>query len=293
MRKLLCIVGPTGIGKTELAIKLNHLFPSVLISADSRQVYRGMDIVTGKDQPKGVTLHGIDFVNPDQDCSVSLWQKEIYSVLNGSLLPIVVGGTGLYVKSLIEPIDTINLKPNQELRDRLSKLSVKELQGKLKLLNLKKFDAMNNSDINNPRRLIRAIEISLNQNAGSRQNWITYNYLIIGLQNYDYLNNSRIRDRVVKRLALGAIEETKKLLVKYSPNLPSMSAIGYKHIISFLKGRLSKEQLIDNWTKDELSYAKRQMVWFKKMPNINWFNLAENNHLSRVEELVKTWYYQS
>lgn len=280
MNKLLCIVGTTGTGKTAKAIELSKEQPSIIISADSRQVYRGMDIVTGKDHPTNVPIYGIDIVNPDKPCSVAVWHENVIphikSAWEDDILPIVVGGTGLYIKALTEGIATMEVPINQELRDQLTSLSIAELQNQLKLINQFKFESMNNSDQYNSRRLVRAVEIerynSSKQNTKQRQN-IIINSEIIGLSPpASDLYGQIIKQRVLSRIRLGAVEETKLLLTKYDQNLPSMTAIGYSSIIKYIKGEIAQSQMIENWVSGELSYAKRQMTWFRKQQVI-WYDV--------------------
>ena len=164
-KKILAIVGPTGTGKTKCALAESIKQPSILVSADSRQVYRHMDIVPGKDHPTEVEIFGINIVEPDQPCSVSIWYAAVLPHITQAWQEgkqvIVVGGTGLYVKAITSGIDTMQVPINQALRTELEALSIPELQAKLVALNAPKFASMNHSDSLNPRRLIRAIEISL------------------------------------------------------------------------------------------------------------------------------------
>lgn len=284
MNKLICIVGPTGTGKTGRAVELAKQQPNILVSADSRQVYRGMDIVTGKDHPKDIKIFGIDIVNPDESCSVAVWYDSVMPHIKLSWelgeTPIIVGGTGLYIKALTDGIETMQVPINQSLRDELILLSITELQDKLKEINLSKFESMNNSDQQNPRRLIRAIEITNNPEKLQSYDLPAHVGLckskaeIIGLRcpiDSDY--QTKIRERVISRLDLGAIEETKLLLAKYDKSIQSMSAIGYKSIIRYLEGSCTEEEMIDNWVDDEVSYAKRQMTWFRKQPVI-WYDVT-------------------
>ncbi len=281
MNKLICVVGPTATGKTKKAVELSKQMPSILVSADSRQVYRGMDIVTGKDHPTDFTLYGIDIVSPDEDCSVSVWydsvMPRIQSAWEEGKQVIVVGGTGLYVKALTEGIDTMSVPINQSLRDALLPLSITELQLKLKELDAQKFASMNNSDANNPRRLIRAIEISSSPTATKKvSNSKATDIQMIGLRYYHNSNHSsNIHARVLSRLNSGAIEETKTLLSKYDQSLKSMTAIGYKSIINYLNGALSYDQMIESWVGDEMAYVKRQLTWFNKQPVI-WYDVGSN-----------------
>ena len=178
MKKLLIICGSTATGKTNLALKLSKIFSGQIISADSRQVYKGMDIGTGKDLPqkakqykdghyliKKIKVWGYDLVKPNQDFSVAHFINfaipRIKKIWTARELPILVGGTGLYLQALTKPLNTIAIPADQVLRQQLSKLNVLSLQKKLKKLDFDKYQKMNHSDQHNPRRLIRAIEINL------------------------------------------------------------------------------------------------------------------------------------
>ncbi len=276
MNQLLCIVGSTGTGKTAKAIEIAALTPSILVSADSRQVYRGMDIVTGKDHPQEVKIYGIDIVNPDESCSVAVWydaiMPHIQTAWNEDKLVIVVGGTGLYVRALTGGIPTMQVPINGPLRDQLSTLTVPELQEKLQTGDPTKFAQMNTSDQQNPRRLVRAIEVAQSTRILTASA-AKHNAMIVGLKYEDLSEQeNKIRERVMSRLKAGAVEETKKLLTQYTKDLQSMSAIGYRSIISYLEGSYTEEKMIERWIADELAYAKRQMTWFRKVDAIKWYD---------------------
>ncbi|MFH1244733.1 MAG: tRNA (adenosine(37)-N6)-dimethylallyltransferase MiaA [bacterium] len=279
MHKLLCIVGPTGTGKTALALRLSARQPSILISADSRQVYRGMDIVTGKDQTPGIKLYGIDLVDPDESCSVAVWydaiMPHIIQAWKENKQVIVVGGTGLYVKAITHGIKTMRISINQPLRDQLSLLSITEQQAKLNQLDPTKFSNMNQSDQNNPRRLIRAIEIAHTPH----QSFAIHpqsSPTLVGLKYFDDSNyRSAIEARVKTRLTLGAIRETEHLITHASPQ--ALSAIGYRSIVSFLESRCTKKEMIEQWVHDELSYAKRQLTWFNKQ-KVTWYDIDKEDY---------------
>lgn len=277
MKKILCVVGPTGTGKTAKALELARSQPSIIISADSRQVYKGMDIVTGKDHPKSIEIIGVDIVEPDELCSVAVWYDSVMPHLTVAWkegkLPIVVGGTGLYVKAITSGIDTMQVPINQSLRNRLNMLSITELQASLARIDSAKFESMNHSDKLNPRRLIRAIEVVGHEDRSEK---VLLDSEVIGLRNLDELSyRNIILSRVRSRLEQGAVEETNKLLLKYGKNIQSLSAIGYKSIIRFIEKNFTEEEMVDNWVRDELYYAKRQMTWFRKQ-SVIWYDVGIN-----------------
>lgn len=264
MNKLLIVCGPTATGKTALAAMLAKKYNGELVSADSRQVYRDMDICTGKDRPD-VPIWLYDIADPDEEFSVSKWVKLAHSAIadirQRNKLPIVVGGTGLYINALIHPFETIDIPPNKSLRKELQKLSVGELQAMIPR------GDMNQSDWNNPRRLIRKIEIAKSGIVEKKQS-NTFNYLAIGLTAPLPVLDARIDKRLASRVRAGLTEETGRLLVRYSRNLPSMSAIGI----------------------NEHAYARRQMTWFKKQPDIRWFDITDLDYQDSVTTLVGEWY---
>lgn len=270
------IVGTTAAGKTKLALMLSQRSPSIIISADSRQVYREMDIVTGKDHPEYLDMAGIDLVSPAQDFSVSQWYdsvKPIYvdAIKEGKQV-IVVGGTGFYVRALTSGIETMSIPVDHNIRTKLEGLTVGELQGILKQKNHLKFSSLNHSDQLNPRRLIRAIEVASTRQPATVSTLPTYTKPLIGLYYSDLeLQKKMIKARVISRLESGAIKETTDLLSKYSPSSQGMTALGYSHILKHLNGELTLAELIEHWTADELKYVKRQLTYFRKL-NVTWYD---------------------
>jgi len=295
MRKLLIICGPTATGKTGLGLKLAKKFAGQIISADSRQIYIGMDIGTGKDKPKsGPKIHGYDLIKPDQDFSlahfVNFARPLIKKLHQQNQLPILVGGTGLYLKALTQPFKTINIKPNLKLRRRLNKLSVKQLQTQLKKLDPDRFSSMNHSDQHNPRRLIRAIEIAQSSPPRSipRANFNTF---WIGLTAKKTLLDKRIVKRVNQRLVQGAEQEVKALIkAGYSWDLPSMSAMGYQQWQPYFAHQATLDQVKQAWITAEQQYLRRQLTWFKKQPQIHWFDITDKHLFTKVARQVKAWY---
>lgn len=342
MKNILVICGPTASGKTSLALNIAKKlvgaihespartsspavagltpFNSVnILSADSRQVYQGLDIVTGKDIPNNIPSNiqffGLDLANPSEVFNLSDYVNYSQKIIQESLLKnvplIVVGGTGLYLKAITTSLLNVAVPPDDKLRKKLEKLDIPKLQKKLQKLNPEKFASLNNSDVNNPRRLIRAIEIvsalsktsSVSRlggtsctlspaNGGAIQVTLSANPPIfhwIGLRQAKEVQKSGIRQRVIERLDAGASAEVKKLFKKYSDqSLPLFSSLGVKQIIEYLDKKISREELIDRWTAAEIDYARRQMVWFQKQPGIIWYDKSKANKML-AEKLAKVF----
>lgn len=331
MNKFLVVCGPTATGKTELALSLAKKFNGELVSADSRQVYRGMDIGTGKDlgdqfiidnleliinfknkkyqlsayKIKGIKLWMYDVIHPDEEFSVGhyqyLAQQVIGDILKRGKLPIVVGGTGLYIRSLINSIETASVPPNIELRKKFSESSVAKLVDELKKIAPEVYEQMNNSDKNNPRRLIRKIEIANaqidNPNLFLNESLPNKNILIIGLTAPLAILFNRVNERVEKRVEQGIIKEIKTLLDKgYTWNLPSMSSLGYKEwrdkllVANRVVPDEEKQKIIVQWKKNEQDYVRRQLTWFRKQKRINWFDINQKKYFEKVVDFVNEWY---
>lgn len=303
MQKIVYIVGPTGVGKTDLAFSLAKEFNAELISADSIQVYKGLDIVSGKDLSKTAFKHGnnagfyidrgipiflLDIVDPTSAFSVSNFQDiatiTLGKILKNNKLPIVVGGTGLYVKSLLEPIDTASIKPDTKLRSKLEKLSTLDLQ---KLLPSKKLNSLNDSDRNNPRRLIRAIEVERsrikNQEIEIKEK-TGQESLVIGLFCDREVLKQRINSRVDARLKQGSIGEVEKLFINYKNlNDQVKNANGYKQLFQYLQGDISLQEAVYRWKISEYRHAKNQMTWFRKYGNTVWFDIEKKNYIDEIK----------
>lgn len=299
MQKLLVICGATATGKTAIGVHLAKMFDGELVSADSRQVYEGMDIGTGKDlkELKGVPLWMIDVVKPDEEYSVSHFTLQATAVIDDiqkrNKLPIIVGGTGFYIRALLHPFETLHVPPDNALRLALSDAPVAMLQKKLVSLDKNIFHAMNKSDQMNPRRLIRKIEIA----SGSSPRGPLGELQEDPLEKDDVLHIGltaplkelyrRIDVRVEKRVAQGMKVEIQTLLRSgYSWDLPSMHALGYIQ----WKDAVSEEEVITRWKYDEHAYARRQMTWLHKEKDIVWFDVATPRYQSLIEKLVREWY---
>lgn len=304
MKKLLVICGPTATGKTSLGISLAKLFKGEIVSADSRQVYKQMDIGTGKEWGD-VKIWGYDLVDPKDGFSVSEYFNQmkwvIEDIWSRDKLPIIVGGTGLYIKSLIDGIQTVDIPKNINLRKTLEELSVDVLFEKLATLDSTKAAALNSSDRQNPRRLVRAIEVASwkienetkNSEVTKRINILSddVSVLQIGLSsNLDFLK-MKIKERVMDRINNGFIDEVEELLKNgVSWKMQSMKSLGYKESEAFFKQGLSFEEFVEIWERNEINYVKRQMTWFKKDKRISWFDIQDQNYLKDLENMVKKWY---
>jgi len=308
--KVVFIVGPTGVGKTDLAFALGKKCNGDLISADSVQVYRKLDIISGKDIPNEATfsqlpesIYGIrpgyfthnnirvfllDVVDPTFSFSVShfynLASKQISQSIRENKIPIVVGGTGLYIKSLIDGLDTVKISPDIKFRQELSRMSVEELQEKLKSLDVDRFERMNDSDRMNSRRLIRAIEIAASPVPAAVNNKSDYHSLVIGLHMDTLVLRDKIDKRVTSRLANGALEEAKILFEIYDTLCQQVKdANGYKQLFAFLKKEISLDEAIYRWKISEYRHAKNQMTWFRKYGNVEWFDIQKDDFLNNID----------
>ncbi len=299
---LLVLLGPTGVGKTDISIKLAQKIPDIeIISADSMQIYKYMDIGTAKPDKSilnTIKHHMIDIINPAENFDViqysKLAAKIILDVFKRGKIPILAGGSGLYISSIINPLFAGPAK-NSEYRETLEEEA--KIHGKKYLYDrLSKIDPDSASKIkpNDIRRIIRALEvykstgktISYLQKKSSNNN-AKINYQIIGFKRNREILYRRINLRVDKMIKDGFIEEVKMLRDKgYKENLNSMQGLGYKQINKYLNGAYSKEEAIDLIKIETRHYAKRQMTWFKnKIKNIEWIDLdkySENKAISKI-----------
>ncbi|HVZ67175.1 MAG TPA: tRNA (adenosine(37)-N6)-dimethylallyltransferase MiaA [Patescibacteria group bacterium] len=302
MKKAIFIVGPTATGKTDLALKIyNQILVSpvksgsVLISADAVQVFRSADIISGKDLDilGDTPIENIDVVDPTDSFSIKDFKKKtelaIKEAQETDRLPIVVGGTGYYFDALFSSIDTLSIKPNKKLRKELEEKSLEELQKYLGGIDQAKLASMNNSDVNNKRRIIRAIEvIKLGVKKSYSPIFAKEDVLFIGLKMDRNKLKDKIKKRVEDRIKNGALDEARRLFVDYDKLSPQLkSANGYKQLFSYLSGKINFEEAIDRWVIADSQHAKKQMTWFRKNDQINWFDVGDKDFEKDVFRLVK------
>ncbi|OGY42188.1 MAG: tRNA (adenosine(37)-N6)-dimethylallyltransferase MiaA [Candidatus Buchananbacteria bacterium RBG_13_36_9] len=290
--KILVIVGPTASGKTSLSIKLAKKFNGEVISADSRQVYKGMDLGTGKVTKKemqGIKHYLLDVASPKSRFSagqfVKLGEKAVKQILAKGKLPIVCGGTGFYIDALLYGLP-VAVAPDWKLRQRLEKLSASQLLNKLKRVDAKR---AKNIDPHNKRRLIRALEIALKTGAPvpPPTRILKYDVLKIGVKRDKKELRKRIHERLLIRMKQGMVKEIEKLH-KQGVSWQKLDDFGleYRFIARYLKEELSKEEMLVQLETAIWHYAKRQMTWFKRNKEINW-----DNNIKKIEKLVKKWLF--
>ncbi len=292
--KLVVILGPTACGKTALSIKIAQELNGEVISGDSMQVYRGMDIGTAKvsqEEMQNIPHHLIDIRNPDESYHVAdfqkLCRKLITRINRQNKIPILVGGTGLYISSVIDPYycfpDTVSADPTfrQKKRQEVKQFGSAALYNELVTIDPLAAEKIHP---NNIPRLIRALEIYYQSGhtmtelltQGRQSDEIPYDLVIIGLTLDREKLYQRINLRVDQMIEDGLVDEVKRLLNDgYHADLPSMQGIGYKQIISYLYGLASLEEAITHIKQDTRHFAKRQWTWFKRDTKIQWFDLDD------------------
>jgi len=289
-QKIIAIIGPTAVGKTGVAINIAKKFDGEIISADSRQIYKGMDIGTGKvteKELKGIPYYLINILNPGKSYSALQFKKDaeatIEEITSRRKTPIIEGGTGFYVSTITEGINFPEVPANEKSRKELEKKSREELFEILRELDKERADTV---DRNNKVRLIRAIEIrkALDKVPKFRLN-PKYNVLKIGLDLNDRELREKINQRIEQRLKEGMIEEVKKLLEKgVSKDWLDKIGLEYRYISRFLEGEIEEQKMIEELQNKSWQYAKRQRTWFRKDKEIKWFSPQE---IKKIEELIK------
>lgn len=297
--KVVVIVGPTASGKTSLAINLAKRFNGEIISADSMQVYKGIEIASAapsEEEKERIPHHLISFLEPNVQYSVCDFvcdaNKKIIEVSKKGKLPIIVGGTGLYIDSLIQNIDfgeNTGSQIREELENKANSLGLEALYEELKTVDI---DSYNKIKSNDKKRIIRALEVYYatgetitERNLRSKDNESNLLPIILGI---NYSNRSVLYERINTRVDLmvqnGLIQEAKNAFL--NPKFKGAKfAIGHKELFGFFKNEISLDEAIENLKMQTRRYAKRQITWFKRNEKINWLN-AEENYLSNAEALI-------
>lgn len=296
--KAIVICGPTAAGKTEWSIKLAQKFHGEIVSADSRQVYKKMDIGTAKSRGEwqwqaswkglrhsyyieGIPHHLIDFLDPGKRFTVAefrdLGMKYLKLAQRNGRLPIVAGGTGLYIGALVDNLQIPRVAPNQKLRRSLEEKTPEQLMQLLSSLDAETAETI---DQKNKRRIIRALEVCILSgepfSQQKKQGEQVYDFLQIGVAIDKELLYERIDLRVDKMVERGLVQEIESLLKqKYSWDLPSMSGIGYRQFKDYFDGNATLEESVEGLKRDTKRYARRQMTWFKRDKRIVWCDSYE------------------
>ena len=280
---LITIVGPTAVGKTDLAIKLANLFNTEIISADSRQFYKELNIGTAK--PSKYELesnkhHLINNISINDDYNISQFQKDadkiILDVFSKNKYAILVGGSGLYIDAVLYGIDKIpKVRPSvrKKLNDEFERNGLKSLTAKLTELDP---DSLKTIDINNPRRVIRALEVTISTKLPyssflkTKNKKSKYNEIIIGLNKDRAQLHDLINTRVDQMIQKGLVEEVRSLIKSRNKN--ALNTIGYSEIFNYLDNEYSHEMAVEKIKTNSRRYAKRQLTWFNSNKSIRWFN---------------------
>ena len=296
MQKVIVICGPTASGKTKLYIELAKKINGEIVSCDSMQIYKDMNIGTAKptfEEMQGIKHYLIDFISPDKRYSVAEYkidaEKAIEEILNKGKIPIVVGGTGLYIDTIIYGIEYPKIEFDDKYRKELEEREKKE--GLIKLYEeAKQIDeeAIKKISINDKKRILRILEIyhatgknKTEQEIISREKGPKFDYKVFAIN----MDREKLYERINKRVDImidnGLIDEVKKLLNKYKEFPTAMQGLGYKEVKEYLENKISKEEMINKIKQESRRYAKRQITWFKKNKQTIWIN-----GLNKIEDNI-------
>ena len=292
-KKIIVIVGPTASGKSDLAVKLAKKFNGEVISADSRQVYKGMDIGTGKitkKEMKGIKHYLLDVASPKRKFTVFQYQKialrAIERILKKGKIPIICGGTGFYIQALVDGILLPNVPPDWELRKKLEKKSAAQLYKILKKLDPQRAKTIEKK---NPRRLIRAIEIAkrVGRVPPLKKQPLPYPVLMLGIKKTKEELKKLIKKRLLRRFKKGMVAEVKKLR-KQGVSWKRLEGFGleYRWIAYFLQNKIDFSEMVEKLQKDIEDFARRQMVWWKKDKRVFWI-VSQREAEKKVREFLK------
>lgn len=300
-KNVVAIIGPTAVGKTHLSIELAKRFNGEIISGDSMQVYKGLDIGTAKikkEEMQGIAHHMIDLREPDEEFSAADFKKYVQhyidEITSRGKLPIIVGGSGLYIQAVLYDYQFSDLKRDPAITEKLEKTLKQEgimpLYERLKRLDPEQAEKIHP---NNHRRVIRALEIY--ESTGKRMSETEknqtvespYHSILIGLEMERDLLYRRINDRVDYMMEAGLLDEVRYLYEEGYQDCQSMKAIGYKEFIPFFNGEQTLEETIELLKRNSRRYAKRQLTWFKNKMNIRWYSVIPDSVNEKFEKIYE------
>ncbi|MBE5812975.1 MAG: tRNA (adenosine(37)-N6)-dimethylallyltransferase MiaA [Clostridiales bacterium] len=302
-QKVIVIVGPTGIGKTKLSIELAKKIDGEIVSADSMQIYRKMNIGTAKpteEEKQGIQHHMMDILDMGENFSVAEYQSMAFScieeILNRGKTPIVVGGTGLYINSIVDEIIYSETHENPEYRKKLEEIA-KTKGNEILHKELKEKDpkAAERIEVNDLKRIVRALEVYemtgktiTEQQENSKPKETKYDYIIIGLRTDREIIYDRINKRVDIMFEQGLLEEAKEILKSTDDSNTSHQAIGYKELAKYFEGTESLEEAKENIKKESRHYAKRQFTWFNRNERIVWLDseVSVDENIERIRKIM-------
>lgn len=308
MEPFIVLAGPTAVGKTQLSIEIAKEIGAEIVSADSIQIYKHLDIGSAKptsEEQQGITHHLIDFVELNEEYSVARFQEDARACIAGILergrVPLVVGGTGLYVHALTYDVDFTRIRGNEAYRRELLALAEEKgsafLHAMLKSRNVERARAIHENDA---KRIIRALEImetgtdSVNQPYDFRKPLPGADILMLGITRDRAELYHRIDTRVDMMIKAGLVDEVKEILeAGYTPGLTSLQGLGYKEIIEHLQGACTLAEAAENIKRGTRRFAKRQITWFKRDARIRWWDISaygsQDDVLSNILECISKW----
>ena len=298
---IVCVVGPTAVGKTALSIDIAKRFNGEVISGDSMQVYRGMDIATAKvtkEEKQNVPHHLLDILEPDEEFSVFDFKSKVTELIteirSRGRLPIIAGGTGMYLDSIIRDYalsdEKRDLAYEQKIKADIDNSGIDAVYDRLVEVDP---EQAGKTHKNNVRRVIRALEVydrtgqTMTEYQQRQQDESPYNVILIGLDMDRALLYERINTRVDHMVELGLFQEARYFYDLGLKDAPSMRAIGYKELIGFFEGTCSKEEVIDLLKRNSRRYAKRQLTWFRNKMDVNWYTLTPETKNEVFQKILK------
>lgn len=296
-KKVIIITGPTGVGKSELSLALAKDLQTQIISADSMQIYKGMDIGTAKVSKairSQIKHHMIDIISPESKFSVKEFQAQAFMLIDQlhseGLIPIIVGGTGLYINSLLYKYDFSNVAPNPSFRKKMNDLLDKKPDIVLEKLNQIDASRYGHLTVRDRKKIIRALEVyefSGQKITVDSQRNEDYNFFTYVINQDRKVLYDKINKRVDKMLSYGLVNEVKGLLSDGLTEADqSMKAIGYKEIIPFIQGKIDYDAMVEQLKQDTRRYAKRQLTWFRRIDFASWLNkddLSQEDMINKIK----------